>query len=153
MKKLSPLESIITPAVSALGFEMISCSVSSVGRNTTLRILVDNPGGSVTVDDCMRVSQQISAILDIEAPFAGQYYLEVSSPGLDRPLVKPEHFQRFLGRQVKIKLNIGLAGRRNFCGELLSATEDEVRVKVDNEIFSLPMADIDKANLVPELRF
>ncbi len=151
--KTSPLESIIAPAVAALGFEMIASSISSMGRNTTLRILVDNPAGAVTVDDCMRISQQVGAVLDIEAPFAGQYFLEVSSPGLDRPLTKPEHFQRFLGKHVKIKLVSGLNGRRNFSGELLSVTHDQVQIKADDEIFSLPMADIDKANLVPELRF
>jgi ribosome maturation factor RimP len=150
----SELESIIAPAVSALGFELVNCAIVSEGHRKTLRVFVDNPEGSgVTVDNCMRISQQIGAVLDVAAPILGQYYLEVSSPGLDRLLVTKAHYQRFIGRQVRIKLRNGLDGRRNFSGELRSATDNMVRIHSEDGTFDLELKNIEKANLIPELRF
>ena len=149
----SELESIIAPAVSAVGFEMVNCAIVSEGNRKTLRVFVDNPEGSITIDDCMRISQQIGAVLDVAAPVLGQYYLEVSSPGLDRLLITKEHYQRFIGRQVRIKLRNGLDGRRNFSGELRSATDNSVCILSEDGMFDLELKNIEKANLIPELRF
>ncbi len=96
----------------------------------TLRVYIDSPEG-VDVDDCADVSRQLSAILDVEDPIAGEYSLEVSSPGLDRPLVLPEHYRRFVGETVKLTLAQPLAGRRKFKGRLLEATDDHVVVEAE----------------------
>ncbi len=114
-----------------------------------MRVFIDSPQG-VTVEDCTAVSRQISAILDVENPIHGQYDLEVSSPGLDRPLVTPAHYQRFLGKRARIKLRQPLDGRRNFAGELLAIEDDTVTIMVDGETFALVLSNIEKANLVPE---
>ncbi len=149
----SELESIIAPAVSALGFEMVYCCIVSEGHRKALRVFVENVQGGITIEDCSRISRQISAVLDVAAPIAGQYNLEVSSPGLDRLLVTPAHYQRFIGSKIHIKLRNGLDGRRNFTGELLSATNDIVRIQTEDSLFELELKNIEKANLIPELRF
>jgi ribosome maturation factor RimP len=151
MTASSQLESIIAPAVSALGFEMVCCTLLAQGHRKILRVLVENRQGGITVDDCMRASQQISAVLDVAAPFSGQYHLEVSSPGLDRPLIIPEHYQRFVGKKAHIKLRNALEGRRNFTGELISATQTIVRIQTEEKLFDLELNNIEKANLIPEL--
>jgi len=87
----------------------------------------------------------------VEDPLPGHYTLEVSSPGLDRTLTKPAHFQRFMGEDVKVKLRFPLDGRRNFRGELKAANDDQIEVEVDGQSFSLPLATIESARLVPTL--
>ncbi len=109
----APLEHILTPAVTALGFELLTWVLASEGHQKILRIYIDGPEG-VSADDCARVSQQVSASLEVNNLITGQFHLEVSSPGLDRPLITPEHYHRFLGKRVRIKLRIALEGRRNF---------------------------------------
>jgi ribosome maturation factor RimP len=103
----------------------------------------------VNVDDCAKVSRQLSALLDVEDPLPGQYTLEVSSPGLDRPLVKPEDFRRFVGETVKVKMQQPVLGRRNFSGRLVEVAADHVVVEVDKEIFNLAFDDMERARLVP----
>jgi ribosome maturation factor RimP len=97
----------------------------------------------VTVDDCADVSRQVSAILDVEDPIPGSYRLEVSSPGLDRPLVRPDDFRRFQGETIKVHLQRALDGRRNFTGRL---------VEVDNERYKLSFSAIERAKLVPQIK-
>ncbi|HVV69737.1 MAG TPA: ribosome maturation factor RimP [Gammaproteobacteria bacterium] len=149
----SELENTIAPAISALGFELVNCAIVSEGHRKTLRVFVDNPEGGVTVDDCMRISQQISAVLDVSTLILGQYNLEVSSPGLDRLLITKAHYQRFLGRRVRIKLRNALDGRRNFSGELQGVFDTTVRIHSEDGTFDLELENIEKANLIPELRF
>jgi ribosome maturation factor RimP len=117
-------------------------------HHPTLRVYIDSPRG-VNVDDCARVSRQLSALLDVEDPLPGQYTLEVSSPGLDRPLVKPEDFRRFVGETVKVKMQQPVLGRRNFSGRLVEVAADHVVVEVDKEIFNLAFDDMERARLVP----
>jgi ribosome maturation factor RimP len=145
------LRVLLEPAVQALGFELVDTEFSGSGRQAVLRIYIDNPKG-VTVDDCVRVSRQVSAILDVEDPIPGQYMLEVSSPGLDRPMVKREDFQRFAGEIVKIRMSVAVLGRRNFTGRLVGIEGDTVIVEMDNESFDLPFGDIEKARLVPQFK-
>lgn len=152
MKPASHIETVITPAVTALGFELVSCGQYSEGGKKILRVYIDAPQG-VTVDDCTKASRQISAILNVEMPIAGQYNLEVSSPGLDRPLITPAHFQRFIGKQIKVKLHNALDERKNFSGELLGIDNNQVQILVDGTTFHLPLENIEKANLIPDLRF
>ena len=117
-----PIES----AVQGLGYELVGVEYLPQGRRSLLRVYIDTPGG-VTVDDCERVSHQVSGVLDVEDPIRGQYVLEVSSPGLDRPLFTAEHFQRFAGSRVRLRTSPPLDGRRNFSGLIISSERDWCR--------------------------
>ena len=118
------------------------------GRDGFIRIFIDKPEG-VDLTDCEAVSRQVSAVLDVEDPLPGQYTLEVSSPGLDRRLTKLEHFQRFTGEMIKVKLRFPVDGRRNFRGELRAADGEKIEIEVDGESHSVQMATIESARLVP----
>lgn len=146
------LENLLTPALSVLGFELISCKFLSEAGRRTLRIMIDSATG-LTIDDCTLANRQIQAILNAEAEIGTAYDLEVSTPGLDRPLIKLAHFQRFIGERVKITLRNPLEGRRHFTGQLLSATEHHVQILVDEQTIDLDFSHIEKANLIPDLRF
>lgn len=142
------LRKLLEPGVSAMGFELVDVEMAGSHHSPTLRVYIDSPRG-VNVDDCARVSRQLSALLDVEDPLPGQYTLEVSSPGLDRPLVKPEDFRRFVGETVKVKMQQPVLGRRNFSGRLVEVAADHVVVEVDKEIFNLAFDDMERARLVP----
>lgn len=148
--EIPELETTIDAAVTAAGFELVNCSLSSIGRTKVIRVFIDAPNG-ISIDDCQKVSRQINAVLEVSDAFSGDYTLEVSSPGMDRALVKPEHYQRFLGSRVKIKLRHDMEGRRNFTGELISANAETISLQVDKKIFELPLSNIEKANIVPNL--
>jgi len=146
--------SLLEPGVSALGFELVDVELAGQGRQATLRVYIDSPEG-VNVDDCAEVSRQLSALLDVEDPLPGGYTLEVSSPGLDRPLVTPAHYRRFAGALVKLTLARPLDGRRKFKGRLVEATDDYAVIEAEGaggqpERFTLAYADIERARLVPK---
>ncbi|MGA9851623.1 MAG: ribosome maturation factor RimP [Gammaproteobacteria bacterium] len=136
---------ILEPAIEALGYELVELEF----HGGVLRVYIDQPDG-VTVDDCEKVSRQMSAVLDVEDPIAGAYTLEVSSPGLDRPLRKPLDFQQRAGQRARIEMTLPLDGRRRFSGTLRGLDRDEVLIDVDGTLFRLPFAQIGKARLVPE---
>ena len=145
---------LLEPGVNALGFELVDVEVSGSGHHALLRVYIDSPEG-VDVDDCARVSRQLSALLDVEDPLPGEYTLEVSSPGLDRPLVTLEHFRRFAGETIKVKLARPLGGRRKITGRLLEVADDHVVVEAEGaggapERFTLAYAEIERARLVPK---
>ncbi|ANO51498.1 ribosome maturation factor RimP [Woeseia oceani] len=144
------LARLLEPAIEGLGYELCDLEAKLGGRDGVLRIFIDKPDG-IVLEDCEKVSRQISAILDVEDPLPGQYALEVSSPGLDRRLSKPAHFERFLGEVVKIKLRMPLDGRRNYRGTLVAANEENIEVEVDGQAHSLPIKTIELARLVPSL--
>ena len=151
MRQASPeLIAIIEPAVTGLGYELVGVEHLPQGRHSLLRIYIDSEDG-VTVDDCGRVSHQVSGVLDVEDPIRGPYTLEVSSPGLDRPLFTAEHFQRFAGNRVKIQLRAPQQGRRKFSGMLHGMRDEAVVIEQDGEELALPIGAIEKANLVPDL--
>lgn len=152
MTSATRIQQLLEPGARALGFEILAVELSGAGRNSTLRVYLDGPDG-VTLDDCSAVSRQLSAILDVEDPLAGRYALEVSSPGLDRPLTKPVHFRRFVGHKVKIQLTSARDGRRRFSGTLQSADEERLALTVDGTTVEVPYADIEKARLVPEIKW
>jgi len=141
---------LLEPVIERLGFELADLELKSGGRDGFLRIYIDGAEG-VDIVDCETVSRQVSAILDVEDPLQGNYTLEVSSPGLDRTLTKPAHYQRFMGQDVRVKLRFPLAGRRNFHGALKSADEENIEIEVDGESHSLPIATIESARLIPAL--
>ena len=142
------LERLIEPAVEQLGYELSDLELKIGGRDGIVRVFIDKPDG-VDLTDCEFVSRQLSAVLDVENPLPGHYTLEVSSPGLDRKLTKPEHFQRFIGEAIRVKLRFPVAGRRNFRGLLRAADEEQIEVEVDGEPHSLQIATIESARLIP----
>lgn len=146
--KLEQLQALLAPVVEALGYTCWGIEYISQGRHSLLRIFIDKEEG-VLVEDCEIVSRQVSSVLDVEDPIAVEYTLEVSSPGMDRPLFTLEQFAKHAGEQVKIKLRIPFEGRRNFQGLLRGVEEQDVVVQVDDHEFLLPIDSIDKANIIP----
>ncbi len=142
------LQKMLGPSVDAMGYELLYLEYAMNGKEKVLRVYIDAPGG-VRVTDCVTVSRQLSAILDVENPVDTAYMLEVSSPGDDRPLHKPEHFQRFTGNNARIVMNSGVNGRLRFTGELQAANGQGVVIKVDGECYSLAYDDIKTARLKP----
>lgn len=141
---------IIEPAVRSLGYELVEVEFNSHGRGGTLRVFIDNEAG-ITLDDCEKASHQISGVLDVEDPIPGAYSLEVSSPGLDRPLRTAEDYGRFAGRLVKIEADRPIDGRRRFKGTLHGIESGQVKVDVDGRSYAVPLERIARARLVPEI--
>ena len=144
------LTRLLEPTIEQLGYELADLEVKLGGRGGMLRIFIDHPEG-IGLDDCEKVSLAVSALLDVEDPLPGHYNLEVSSPGLDRKLTKAEHFQRFEGETLKVSMRFPIAGRKRFRGTLVSSDDENIVMEVDGESYSLPMATIDTARLVPEV--
>ncbi|MCW8884857.1 MAG: ribosome maturation factor RimP [Motiliproteus sp.] len=147
--KLEQLEALIEPVVIGLGFELWGIEYLSQGKHTVLRIFIDAEKG-IYIDDCAAVSRQVSSVFDVEDPIVGEYNLEVSSPGMDRPLFKLVHYRAFVGQRVQLRLRVPFEGRRKFNGLLKGVEEDEVVIEVDNHEYLLPIDTIDKANIVPQ---
>ena len=145
------LRSLLEPVVERLGYELVHVTLGG-SKTRMLRMFVDAPGG-VTVDDCERVSRQVSDVLDVEDMVEGEYTLEVSSPGQDRPLVKQEHFEQAQGKDVSIRMQSLHLGRRKFRGSLLEVRNDTVLVEVDGEPYELLYSEMQRANLVSEIDF
>ncbi|MCC5851653.1 MAG: ribosome maturation factor RimP [Alkalimonas sp.] len=147
-KQEQELTALLTPTVAAAGFELLGIEFIRAGKHSTVRLYIDHPDG-VTVDHCAVVSREVSAILDVEDPIAHEYVLEVSSPGLDRPLFTPEHFAKAVGSKVELKLAIPQDGRRKFKGMLLAIEDDMLVGEIDGKQFRLLMDNVEKANIVP----
>ena len=145
------LARLIEPTIEGLGYEMADLEVKLHEKDGIVRIFIDKVPEGIGMEDCDAVSRQASALLDVEDPVPGNYTLEVSSAGLDRRLTKVEHFERFLGEVVKVKLRFPLDGRRNFRGALKTANSENIEVEVDGEMFQLSLAIIESARLVPTL--
>ena len=146
--KLEQLQAMLAPVVESLGYECWGVEFISQGRHSLLRVYIDHANG-ILVDDCEAVSRQVSAVLDVEDPISSEYTLEVSSPGMDRPLFTLEQFAKHVGEQVKIKLRSPFDGRRKFQGLLRGVEDQDVVVLVDDHEFLLPIDLIDKANIIP----
>lgn len=142
------LTEMLRPAVEEVGKELLGIEFVSAGKHSILRIFIDHEDG-INVDDCAEVSRQVSALLDVEDPISTEYNLEVSSPGLDRPLFDLSHFQAVIGETINVKISMPLNGRRKFKGKLVSIENDTLIVNVDGEDYALIFSNIDKANLVP----
>ena len=142
------LKALLEPTVEGLGYELADLEVKLGGRSGIVRVFIDRPEG-ISLDDCEKVSLAVSALLDVEDPVPGHYDLEVSSPGLNRKLTKPDHFKRFAGEEVKVEMRFPIEGRKRFRGRLAASDEDNIRVVVDGVEHSLPISTIDTARLVP----
>lgn len=141
------LTALLAPAVTGLGYELVGIEYLPAGKQSVLRIYIDSDDG-ILVEDCERVSRQVSAVLDVEDPIRGAYTLEVSSPGIDRPLFTPEHYARFIGQPVRVQLIRALDGRRKFKGEVEAVDEEGLTLVVDGERVRLGFDLIEKGRLV-----
>lgn len=144
------LTDLLRPAVEETGKTLLGLEYISAGNNSVLRLFIDHENG-IDVDDCAEVSRQVGAILDVEDPISSEYNLEVSSPGVDRPLFELAHFQAVIGETVNVKLSMPLNGRRKFKGPLIGIENDNLIVEVDSIDYELAIKNVDKANLVAKL--
>lgn len=136
--------------VEPMGYELVGVEFFQRGTaGATLRVYIDHERG-ITLDDCTAVSHQLSGVLDVEDPLPGHYDLEISSPGLDRPLVFPEHFERFVGSLVRIRLVDKLDGRRKLEGRLQGCVNGVVTLDADGRLWDIPLVGVESARLVPE---
>jgi len=143
------LNEMLQPLVEDLGYEFVGLEYSNNPKNSLLRIYIDHDNG-VGIDDCETVSREVAALLDVNDPIKGHYNLEISSPGLDRPLFTPAHYRQFTGSKAQINLFAPQDGRRKFSGKILGADERLVRVEQDGSEVTLEFANIAKAKLVPD---
>ena len=157
-ENLTQIETLVLPILDDLGYELVDLQLQQDGKQLALRIFVDKPAG-ITLDDCVEVSREVSAILEVEDPIRAAYRLEVSSPGLDRPLKKAADFERFVGKKARLKsknlIDPDQRGttRKTFVGTLLGFEDDNVRLELTDKqggVIAIPLADLDKANLEEE---
>jgi ribosome maturation factor RimP len=142
------LIALAEPLLAQLGYELVELEHVPARSHALLRLYIDREGG-VGIEDCERVSREISALFDVQDPLPGAYTLEVSSPGLDRVLRTPAHFARFIGAQARVELKVARDGRRRYTGRLDAVDDAGVRLDVDGTAVSLPYAEIGRARLVP----
>ncbi len=147
MRGQERLSKLIGPVVDGLGYELVAVEYDS--RQKVLRVYIDHERG-ITLDDCTRVSNQLSGFLDVEDPIQGHYQLEISSPGLDRPLHERSHFERFKGNMVRLQLVRPIDNQRKFKGRLLGMAGDDILLQDGEKTLHIPFESIDKARLVPQ---
>ena len=149
---MTAIHNMLAPGAKALGYELVAVELGG-GDISVLCCYIDSEDG-IGVDDCAKASRQFSAILDVEDPISNKYNLEVSSPGLDRPLVTLNHFEDSIDKKVKIKLSMPIKGRKRFTGIIVAVNRKQdkpsVILDVDNQEFELVIADMDRARLVPD---
>ena len=152
---MEPLDSTLSQmtrrVVESMGYELVGVEyLGRGGDRAILRVYIDQEAG-ITLEDCAEVSHQLSGVLDVEDPIPGRYSLEVSSPGLNRPLVYPEHFERFRGHRVKLRLAEKVEGRRNLEGSLLGLADGLIQLEVEGRTWEIQLAAVESARLVPEV--
>ena len=150
MEWMERVREIAERVVTSEGMELVDVEFLGRGANTVLRIYIDKPGGMIGIQDCQTVSQQLSVILDVEDVIEQSYTLEVSSPGLDRRLIKPADFERFAGKPVKILLKGPRSGPKKFQGRLIGFQNDQVRIETEQVELAFGLDEIEKANLIVE---
>ena len=146
--KMADVARLIAPPLEAMGYVVVRVRLSGGGR-PVLQIMGERTDGrEMTVEDCAEISRAVSAILDVEDPIAGAYVLEVSSPGIDRPLTRPDDFARFAGHEAKLELNVAVDGRKRFRGRLVGLEGESVRIAAEDGECLLPLPEIRAAKLV-----
>jgi ribosome maturation factor RimP len=149
--KTEELTALLAPVVSAIGLELLGIEFAPTSGSALLRLYIDVEGRHVGIEDCEAASREVSATLDVHDPIASQYTLEVSSPGIDRPLFTVAQFARFAGQQAKVSLRLPQDGRRRLQGRIAATTSDAVLLEVDGREFSVALDNVEKARLVPDL--
>ena len=145
--KTEELQAIIEPVADAMGFEIVRISFGG-GRRPILQIMAERPDGTMTVKDCTRLSRELSVVLDVENPVPGEYMLEVSSPGIDRPLTRLKDFERYTGFEAKLELYEPVNGQRRWRGVLAGVENDRVALADQNEKYLFGFSEIRKAKLL-----
>ncbi len=153
--KATQIASMLAPTVRSLGLELLGAEYLPAPGSAVLRLYIDVPADAgderqVGIEDCEAVSREVSAQLDVEDPISGQYTLEVSSPGVDRPLFAPEQFARFAGERAKVGLKLPQDGRRRLTGTIVAVDGDRIAFEVDGAPLEVAFDNIDKARLVPD---
>ena len=143
------LTEMLEPSVLALGYELVGLEFIRAGEHSTLRVFIDHENG-INVEDCAEVSRQISAVMDVEDPITVAYNLEVSSPGLERPLFKAAHYEQFVGHEASIVLKMAMGNRRKWKGDIVAVHGELITLNVDGNEESFALSNISKANLVPK---
>lgn len=142
------LRTLLAPVVEALGCELWGLEYSGGGQHALLRVYIDREDG-VGIEHCEQVSRQISGLLDVEAPISGQYTLEVSSPGLDRPLYNLDQFKRFVGELINLRLRLPFEGQRKFQGRLNGVEGEDIVLATEDTEYLFPVENIERATVVP----
>ncbi len=142
------LAEIVIPTIEGLGYELVRLRLMRGNKSTTLQIMADTPDGGIEVDDCAKISQAVSAVLDVEDPLEGEYALEVSSPGIDRPLTRLKDFENFEGYEVKLQTSELIDGRKRFSGTLRGVEDGEVLIEIAEGIIGLQFDWLADAKLV-----
>jgi ribosome maturation factor RimP len=147
MSEKLKIEELIAPTINSLGYDLVRVQILDEGTKT-LQIMVDRlDQANLTVDDCSVISKEISVIIDINDPIGENYLLEVSSPGIDRPLLRFKDFEKYAGFHARVDMSIALEGRKKFKGKLTGIEGDNIRIKVKEETYLLPFSKIEKAKL------
>jgi len=149
--KESLLNELLGPVVESMGYTFWGLEYLSQGKQTVLRVFIDHENG-ITVDDCAAVSRQISSVMDVEDPISQVYNLEVSSPGMDRPVFTLEQYQSLAGNIIDVRLRMAFDGRRKFKGQLIGVEQEDIVLRVDDNEYLLPIELIEKANVVPQFK-
>ena len=145
MQYRQDLHELIAPAVESVGYELFACEYLNNGPNSILRVYIDRPEG-INIDDCEQASHQVSAILDVNDPIKGHYNLEVSSPGIDRTLLRKANFEQNIGKKVKINLIAPIEKQRAFVGILKSVQDINIKLECEGKELDIPFSNISKAN-------
>lgn len=148
MERQESLEALIEPTLAGMGYELVRVVISGRDRPTLQVMAERSDGGPMTLDDCETVSRALSAKLDVEDPIASSYTLEVSSPGIDRPLVRAKDYQRFAGHVARVETRAPISGRRRFTGRIIRADEARVCVAIEEGEIDIPLAEIARAKLL-----
>ena len=146
-KRTEQIRELLAPVVNDMGYELWGIEYLQ-GRGAVLRLSIDHEAG-ITVDDCVAVSHEVSGVLDVEDPIPGEYNLEVSSPGMDRPLFELSQFERYLGEQVQLKLLAPVAGKRKMMATLVAVDGDTLVVMLNGDTLRIPYSQVDRARLEP----
>ena len=142
------IEKLLLPTIHGMGFELVQIKLMEGNKSRLLQIMAERPDGSMTVDDCAAISHQVSAILDVEDIMPSEYRLEISSPGIDRPLVKHADYEKYLGHAAKIELVPPVNGRKRYTGTLKTLIGDTLTIEVDGKPVALEIPDVQSAKLV-----
>ncbi|GAA6144284.1 ribosome maturation factor RimP [Thalassolituus maritimus] len=151
MAKESLLNELLAPVVESMGYTFWGLEYLSQGKDTVLRVFIDHENG-INVDDCASVSRQISSVMDVEDPITQIYNLEVSSPGMDRPIFTLEQYTSLAGNIIDVRLRMAFDGRRKFKGQLIGVEQEDIVLRVDDNEYLLPVELIEKANVVPQFK-
>jgi ribosome maturation factor RimP len=143
----STLRDRLASLITAMGYEFVGCELQRQGRGSVLRVYIDSEKG-ITLDDCSAVSHQVSAMLDVDDPIQGYYNLEISSPGLDRPLFEIAQYRKFIGNRIKVRMYNPIDNQRHFVGILQRVDEADIHLLVDTEEVVLPFSGIEKAKVI-----